>query len=107
MTSEAMMPLGRSRCGLRGLLGGGRDHVEADVGEEHDRGAGEDAAARRSAAACRRATGSAAAVRPLAVAAPGFDGGMNGRVVGGVDEADAGDDHEQHDEQLDADQHRG
>ena len=31
------MPIGRLRCGLRGLLRGGRDRVEADVGEEHDR----------------------------------------------------------------------
>ena len=38
-----MMPMGRSRCGLLALLGGGRDRIEADVGEEDDRAAGQHA----------------------------------------------------------------
>ena len=37
------MPIGTSRCGLLGLLGVRGDRVEADVGEEDDRGAGEHA----------------------------------------------------------------
>ena len=36
MTSDAMMPMGRSRCGFLRLLGRRRHGVEADVGEEHD-----------------------------------------------------------------------
>ena len=38
-TSDAMMPIGRSRLRILRFLRRGRDGVEADVGEEHDRGA--------------------------------------------------------------------
>jgi Protein of unknown function (DUF3105) len=41
MASDPRMPTGRSRWGLRGLLGGRGDHVEADEGEEHDRPGGQ------------------------------------------------------------------
>ena len=41
--ATTMMPIGTSRCGLLGLLGVRRDRVEADVGEEDERGAGEHA----------------------------------------------------------------
>ena len=38
-----MMPIGRSRLRILALLGGGRNRIEADIGEENDRAAGEDA----------------------------------------------------------------
>ena len=41
MTSEAMIPMGRSRLGILALFGGGGDGIEADIGEENDRAAGE------------------------------------------------------------------
>ena len=34
-SSEAMMPIGKSRCGIFGLLRGGGDRVKADVGEKY------------------------------------------------------------------------
>ena len=41
--SVAMMPMGTSRCGFLAFFGGGGDGIEADVGEEDDRAAGEHA----------------------------------------------------------------
>ena len=43
-TSEPMMPMGMSRCGLLRFLRGGGDGVEADVREEDDAGGAHDAA---------------------------------------------------------------
>ena len=43
MTSDAMMPIGRSRLRVLRFFRGRRDGVEADVGEEHHRGRGHDA----------------------------------------------------------------
>ena len=42
-TSEAMMPIGHVALRVAGLLGVGRDRVEADVGEEDHRGPGQHA----------------------------------------------------------------
>ena len=43
MITVASRPNGIVRCGLPRLGGGGRDRVEADVGEEDDAGGPEDA----------------------------------------------------------------
>ena len=63
-----MMPMGMSRCGFLRFLGGGRDRIEADVGEEDDGAAGEHAR-------------------------PAF--GNEGMVVGGMNEAHADEDERQ------------
>ena len=44
IASEPRMPIGHVALRVLGLLGGGGDDVEADEGEEDDRGAGDDAA---------------------------------------------------------------
>ena len=49
ISSVIRMPNGKSRCGLATLFGGRRDRIEADVGEEHDGRAGDDARRNRSA----------------------------------------------------------
>ncbi len=56
MISVAMMPNGMSRCGLLAFFGGGGDRIEADVGEEDDRRAGQHAgeAVRRERMPVRR-----------------------------------------------------
>ena len=90
---------------MRGLLGSGRDHVEADVGEEHQRGPEEDAA---------DAVGSGRpgdqleqrGVQPLARTLGRHRRRDERVVVVGVDETDARHDHEQDDEELDPDQHQ-
>ena len=43
MASEPRMPIGHVALRVLGLLRGGRDDVEADEREEHDRGAGDHA----------------------------------------------------------------
>ena len=86
---------------LLGLLGRGRDDVEADVGEEHQRRAGEDPAdAERAGREAHVLQQGRRVVTPSArLGDP--DGGMNGDVVAGVDEEQPGDDHQQHDADLD------
>ena len=97
-TSETMMPIGTSRWGLLGLLGVGRDRVEADVGEEDDRRAGEHADRLAGRARLPEQRVAEEADRRSAER-------RERRPVGRVDVERADDDHEQHDRQLD-DHHR-
>ena len=70
--------LGQVLLRVARLLGGRRDHVEADVGEEHHRGRRDDAEdAERLRLDPERPTGSAAGVSPLASIGSAA-GGMNG-----------------------------
>ncbi len=105
MASEPKMPRGTSRCGLLGLLGGGGHDVEADEGEEHQRSPGEEAEHAVDAAGLadeRREQG----LVETGARFTAFGGGRDERsVVVRADVAEAHDDHEEDDRDLERRDH--
>ena len=90
--------------GILGLLGSRRHDVEPDVGEEHQCGAGEDAADAEGAG-CESHVLEQGRRRCRPGSSLGAGRRDERRVVAGLDEEQAREDHEQHDAELDGDHH--
>ncbi len=78
MTSEPMMPIGRSRCGFFGLLRGGGHDVEADVGKKNTREAPDTMPSTPKAVGVKPSAHSMSGCCRAPLASAGCDGGMNG-----------------------------